>query len=101
MDCRKHHGAMFYAAAIFLQSEVAITGEPHAYAGRNFCPTCGGSVFARSGEEVEIHLGALDDGDTLVPTYECWAVRRASWLPEFAQTVRYARDGDVTDDAEA
>ena len=27
LDCRKHHGALFYAAAIFPQDAVAIEGE--------------------------------------------------------------------------
>ena len=60
LDCRKHHGALFYAAAVFPQAAVTIEGETSAYAGRHFCPLCGSSVFARSGDEVEVHLGALD-----------------------------------------
>ena len=72
LDCRKHHGALFFAAAIFPQEAVAIEGETHNYAGRHFCPRCGSSVFARSGDEVEVHLGALDAPDQLVPTYENW-----------------------------
>ncbi len=43
------------------------------YNGRNFCPRCGSSVFARSGDEIEVHLGALDAPDQFAPTYECWA----------------------------
>ena len=39
MDCRKHHGALFHASAIFPESAVTITGEAHAYQGRAFCPT--------------------------------------------------------------
>jgi hypothetical protein len=43
-------------------------------------------VFGRSGDEVEVHLGALDAPDQLTPTYELWTVRRESWLPPFPVT---------------
>ena len=92
MDCRKHHGALFYAAAIFAEDAVAIEGETRDYAGRNFCPRCGSSVFARSADEIEVHLGVLDAPDQLTPTYDCWTVRRESWLPPFPVTRRYERD---------
>jgi hypothetical protein len=92
LDCRKHHGALFYAAAIFAAEAVTVTGETRAYAGRHFCPACGGSVFARSDDEIEVHLGALDAPDQFQPTYECWTVRRESWLPPFPLAHNYARD---------
>ncbi len=95
LDCRKHHGALFYAAAVFAEDAVTIDGETRAYAGRHFCPHCGSSVFARSGDEIEVHLGSLDAPDQLTPTYECWTVRRESWLPRFALTKRYDRDRDA------
>ena len=41
MDCRKHHGALFHASAVFPQSAVTIEGETGAYEGRYFCPHCG------------------------------------------------------------
>ncbi|MGN6657033.1 MAG: GFA family protein [Rhodanobacter sp.] len=92
LDCRKHHGALFFAAAIFARAAVAIDGETRDYAGRHFCPRCGSSVFARSGEEVEVHLGSLDAPDQLVPTYETWIVRREAWLPPFPLARHYERD---------
>ncbi len=94
LDCRKHHGALFYAAAIFPQAAVSITGETHEYAGRHFCPRCGSSVFARSADEIEVSLGALDAPDQLTPTYESWTLRREAWLPAFPLAHRYARDRD-------
>lgn len=95
LDCRKHHGALFYAAALFPHDAVAIDGKTHEWAGRNFCPRCGSSVFARSGDEIEVHLGALDEPDRLKPTYECWTVRREAWLPDFPLTRRYPRDRET------
>ena len=83
LDCRKHHGALFFAAAMFPQDAVTIEGETREYKARHFCPRCGSSVFARWTDEVEVHLGALDAPDQLAPTYECWTVRRESWLPPF------------------
>jgi hypothetical protein len=96
LDCRKHHGALFYAAAIFPDAAVTIEGETRDYKGRHFCPQCGSSVFARSDDEVEVHLGALDARDQLTPTYECWTIRRESWLPPFPGTQRYSRNRDAT-----
>lgn len=92
LDCRKHHGALFYAAAVFPREAVIVEGQAHEYAGRHFCPRCGSSVFAQSGDEIEVHLGALDTPGQLVPTYECWTERREAWLPAFALDRHYPRD---------
>ena len=92
LDCRKHHGALFHASAIFPQDAVTVAGVTRDYAGRHFCPRCGSSVFGRSGDEVEVNLESLDATDQLVPTYELWTVRRESWLPRFPQTRRYQHD---------
>jgi len=92
LDCRKHHGALFFAAAIFPADAVTIEGATSEYHGRHFCPRCGSSVFNRDRDEVEVHLGALDSPDQLVPTYECWTIRRERWLPPFPLAHRYERD---------
>ena len=94
LDCRKQHGALFQAFAIFSEDAVAITGETRDYAGRSFCPRCGSSLFGRSGDEVEVSLGAFDSPDQLMPTYELWTVRREAWLPPFPLDRRY--EGDRT-----
>lgn len=95
LDCRKHHGALFSASAIFPDSAVTIKGEPRDYHGRFFCSRCGSSVFARTGDEIEVHLGSLDAPDQLPPTYENWTVRREAWLPPFPLKTRYARDREA------
>ena len=94
LDCRKHHGALFFAAAIFPEDAVTIEGETGEYGGRHFCPHCGSSTFQRSGDEIEVSLGALDATDQLMPTYELWTVRREAWLPAFPLKHRYERDRD-------
>ncbi|WP_159946251.1 GFA family protein [Rhizobium sp. 18065] len=96
LDCRKHHGALFHASAIFPEDAVGIEGETGEYAGRHFCPRCGSSVFSRSADEIEVNLGSLDAPDQLRPTYELWTVRRESWLPPFPRMRRYAHDRETT-----
>ena len=92
LDCRKHHGALFHASAIFPQDAVTVTGEPRGYTGRFFCPRCGSPVVGRSGDEVEVNLGALDAPDQFMPTYESWTIRREAWLPPFPLKHHYERD---------
>ncbi|MGY2260894.1 GFA family protein [Pseudomonas sp. SDO55104_S430] len=96
LDCRKVHGALFHASAIFPQAAVSIEGETREYAGRCFCPRCGSSVFNRSGDEIEVNLGALDAPDQFKPTYELWTVRREAWLPAFPLAKHYERDREGT-----
>jgi hypothetical protein len=94
LDCRKHHGALFHASAIFPSDAVTIEGETQDYQGRFFCPRCGSTVFGRSGDEVEVNLGSLDATDQFTPTYELWTIRRETWLPPFPSMKRYERNRD-------
>lgn len=100
LDCRKHHGAPFYAAAIYPSDAVTVTGETHSYEGRHFCPNCGSSVFAQSDGETEVHLGALDQPGQFTPGYELWTCRREDWLPAIPGARQFARDR-AEDDPEA
>ena len=101
LDCRKHHGALFHASAIFPERAVTVSGETRDYAGRFFCPGCGSPAFSRSADEIEINLGSLDTPNQLRPTYELWTIRRESWLPPFLLKTRYERnrenDGRIED----
>ena len=96
LDCRKHHGTLFHASAIFPADAVTVEGETGDYAGRHFCRRCGSSIFGRSGDEVEVNLGSLDSPDQFRPTYELWTIRRESWLPPFPLGRRYERDREGT-----
>lgn len=100
LDCRKHHGALFHASAIFPQDAVTIDGETRDYAGRFFCPACGSPVFSRTADEIEVNLGSLDTPSQLVPTYELWTIRREGWLPAFPGMKNYARNRETTDRTE-
>ena len=97
MDCRKHHGALFHSGAIYPEDAVTIEGETCDYAGRHFCPRCGSSVFSRSGDELEVSLGAFDAPEQFVPTYELWTIRRERWLPPLPLERRYERDRQSPD----
>jgi hypothetical protein len=92
LDCRKHHGALFHASAIFPADAVTVTGDTHSFRCRHFCPACGSPVFGRSGDEVEVNLGALNASDQFRPTYELWTTRRESWLPEFQGMRHYPQN---------
>ena len=94
LDCRKHHGALFHASAIFPADAVTVTGETRSFRGRHFCPACGSPVFGRSGDEVEVNLGALDAPNQFRPTYELWTIRRESWLPEFKGLRHFPQNRD-------
>lgn len=91
-DCRKQHGALFHASAIYPENAVTVKGETGSYQGRHFCPRCGSSVFSRSDDEMEINLGSLDEIGRFTPTYELWTVRREPWLPPMANLRGYERD---------
>lgn len=92
LDCRKHSGSLFTALAMFPEDAVEVEGALGEYNHRQFCVRCGASVLARSGDEVEVSLGALDSPDRLTPTYESWIVRREAWLPPFPMPHHYAHD---------
>ncbi|WP_348827866.1 GFA family protein [Halomonas sp. RT37] len=96
LDCRKHHGALFHASAVFPRDAVMIDGETRNYEERHFCPQCGSSVYSCSADEIEVNLGSLDFPDQLTPTYELWTSRRESWLPAFPSVRRYTQDRDPT-----
>lgn len=89
LDCRKNHGALFHASAIFPEEAVRVEGETGDYEGRVFCPRCGSPVLGHFGDEIGINLGAFDDIDQFQPTYELWTIRREGWLPEFPLKHRY------------
>ena len=97
LDCRKHHGALFHASAIFPASAVTITGAYRSFGDRSFCPTCGSPVLAVWQDEIGINLGALDEPSRFRPTYELWTIRREPWLPPFPATKLYARDRSAAD----
>jgi hypothetical protein len=100
LDCRKHHGAVFSTSAVFPVDAVTISGATAEYRSRHFCPTCGSSLFGRTGDEIEVNLGCLDAPNQLKPTYELWVIRREDWLPPFDVARRYQQDREGTSRSE-
>ncbi len=87
LDCRKSHGAAFNPFLVFARDAVDMEGETVSWTAstgytRFFCPTCGSPVKGedRSGAEVELSLGNLDEPSLFAPEYEIWTVRREAWL---------------------
>ncbi|WP_425040334.1 GFA family protein [Primorskyibacter sp. S187A] len=102
LACRKHHGAPFHASAVFPQQAVTLTqGKPGEHEGWAFCTLCGGSVFAQSCDEIEVHLGALDAPDQFQPTYELWTCRREAWLSPVPGARQYERNRTSSGRSEA
>ncbi len=92
LDCRKHHGAPFFAAAIFAETAVTITGVTNSYRDRHFCPVCGGAPFSRWQDEIALHIGALDTPSQFTPTYELWTIRREGWLEPVPGARQFLKD---------
>ena len=99
LDCRKHHGALFHASAVYASEAVTVAGVTAQHHGRHFCPRCGSPVFSVTGDEVNVHLGTLDDPQAFRPTYELWTVRRAAWLPELGTDEQFEGDRPERDGA--
>jgi hypothetical protein len=99
MTCRKASGSAFGAFAIYPADRVDIEGPVGSWAAgatrRCFCPVCASRVFSRTGDEIEIGLGAFDQPNLVRPTYEAWSIRREHWLgPD--RLVSYPRDREQT-----
>lgn len=100
LDCRKHHGAVFSAYAVFPEKAVSVLGETRDFKGRHFCPQCGSPVFAISGDEVEVALGTLDAPSQFTPDYELWTNRREDWLTPLPHARQYHENRDSLDRTE-
>ena len=97
LDCRKHHGALFHASAIYPEDAVTVEGETRDYAGRFFLSPLRLSCFwtqrRRNRSEPRIARCPQPAGADL-RTLE--TVRREAWLPPFPVLNRYDHDRDAT-----
>jgi len=87
LACRKKHGSVLNAFAVFGMDEVHIEGPTDAWAnsahGREHsCRTCHSPVYYldERDDEVELKLGAFDESGLFTPAYETWIIRREAWL---------------------
>jgi hypothetical protein len=90
--CQQKSGSAFTYAAIFPESEVAVSvefrswrrlGESGRWIEYSFCPTCGYTLFWRAEGlpgKTGIPAGCLSDKDFPKPKRAYWASRRHRWL---------------------
>ncbi len=94
-DCRKSSGSAFVFFAVWPRQAFSHSGEVATFAGRSFCPTCGGRIFCLRDDEAEIRVGSLDNLPTdLAPDYEVWIKRREAWLRPLPGAGQYSEDAD-------
>lgn len=53
-------------------------------------------MFGRTGDEIEVALGAFDEPDRFRPTYELWTAGREAWLPPFDLACHLQRNRETT-----
>ena len=58
-DCRKHHGALFHASAVFAQDAVTIQGDTCDHAGRHFARNVGHLFSLRAMTKLKCTWGLL------------------------------------------
>ncbi len=94
-DCRKESGSLFSAFAIWPRAALSYSGRVSVFAGRSFCPLCGGRLFCLTEDKAEIRLGSLDDAPgEIQPDHEIWTKRRESWLHPIAGAGQFPGDAD-------
>ena len=93
MECRKATGAVYVSYADWPRRAFVSSGEAGQFRGRSFCPICGSRLFHISESEVEVMMGALDEGPgDLTPTREGWIKRREHWLTPVADADQFDED---------
>lgn len=99
--CRRNTGAPLAGFAVFPRDKVEISGgETGSYKApaltRHFCVTCGSPVFIEelSDDGIALHIGTLDDVNSVSPAYQLWSVARAGWLSDLDGLVKYEHGRD-------
>lgn len=86
ITCRKNSGSAFGLFAVFDASAVTVAGETSHFQSsatgrRHFCKACGAPMFSTwERNEIDLYIGAIEDGESLVPSYELWTARKLDWL---------------------
>lgn len=92
-DCRKESGSLFSAYAIWPRAALTYAGTVSVFAGRSFCPHCGGRLFCLTDEKAELRLGSLDGPPVgIEPAQEVWIIRRERWLHPVAGAAQFPSD---------
>ena len=89
----KESGSLFSAYAIWPRAALTYAGTVSMFAGRSFCPHCGGRLFCLTEEKAELRLGSLDGPPVgIEPAQEVWIIRRERWLHPVAGAVQFQGD---------
>ncbi len=84
---------MFTAYAIWPRAALTYSGDVSVFAGRAFCPSCGGRLFCLTDEKAELRLGSLDGPPiAIAPAQEGWIVRREAWLHPVVGAAQFPGD---------
>jgi hypothetical protein len=90
--CQKQSGSAFSTILGVPEGQVAIAGEPAAYADsgesgksveRLFCGTCGSPLFSRveaAPGMLWVKAGTLDDATDFAPTAHIWTRSKQCWV---------------------
>lgn len=98
-QCQRQTGSPLPSFVSYPEARVELlAGQPATYrsssvAVRQFCSTCGSSLFWRrdGAQELDIFLGTMDrPADLPAPEYQIWTIHRAPWLPALKGVAEYA-----------
>ncbi len=86
--CQRWTGAPFFARAIFLEADVAWSGETTRWPtspriDRRSCARCGTPMFACPKDppaRIGVSIATCDDRNALRPTVHIWTSEKVAWL---------------------
>lgn len=87
-DCQRLTGSAFFVRALFLKSQVTISGTPSEFPSsddltRKFCPRCGSQIFCERKsrpDAMAIALGSFDNLDGIFPSEHIWISDKQAWV---------------------
>ena len=97
VTCRRNTGAPVGGFVIYGRDQVTIRGKhvgswvSSDVLTRFFCSRCGSPVYSEEGDEYNVYLGAMDEAESFVPTYEIFVRTKLPWLPDLLGVESYER----------
>ncbi len=101
-SCRRQTGAAVAPFVGVKRDQIAYTGEaPSSYASspgvtRSFCPHCGTPIAyetERRPDDVDLHLGTLDEPARFAPQFHVFTAEQLPWLHIDDELPRHAKTG--------
>jgi hypothetical protein len=102
-ECQRQSGSAF-GMSLFVSGDSfhLISGNLKSFAvvcdsGRvktcAFCETCGTRIYHRTGSNISIKAGTLDDTSLLRPTHHYWTKRKQPWVIVPGDAISISDDG--------